>query len=568
MRRESSRAIIAAMEQPTLPTLWTAGFFNERFPATVSPLAWSLLGPLIEELALRDPLRYLGYPHADQVPLTRLYHGHPYSNALAFQVFYKVFPDFLLPEDTYRYFPAGDTSLRREAPYPSSILSPRFLISISRAFLSDWRDFSPFHNYKKWAQYTAEHDRRVQALQSRLPALAQASPAEIFAALQETENAHRGLLRIHRWSLMHADLTFGLLKRVTRVWLDSEHGGEIAARLVSGVPNKTLEVDSALRDLAARISGVLASHAGASYDELMQHASPGDREAFVAFLVQHGHRSFSLDIASPTFRDDPSQVVDLLRGIQDQRTLKTETVPPLDLRRLGPIRRRLFRAIRSLAVRYVRLREDQRYYWQKSLAVSRQLYLLLADRLVTAGVIASREEVFYATHSELAAYFESRFSGPEFAATIAARRAEWQTFMREQTVSPADAYPAFLRGDVPLAASVSSASTDAAPHAWQARAISPGTARGSARVVQSAGDLGRVQPGDILVAPSTDPAWTPVFGRIAGLVLERGGVLSHGAVVAREYHVPAVAGITNIASEIHDGDMIQVDGNRGIVSRL
>ena len=96
--------------------LWTSGFFNERFPAPVSPLGWSLIGPLIEELALRDPLRYLGYPGAETVPLTRVWHGHPYANALAFQIFYKVFPDFILPEDAYRYFPNGDAGIRKRAP--------------------------------------------------------------------------------------------------------------------------------------------------------------------------------------------------------------------------------------------------------------------------------------------------------------------------------------------------------------------------------------------------------------------------------------------------------------------
>ena len=102
-------------------------------------------------------------------------------------------------------------------------------------------------------------------------------------------------------------------------------------------------------------------------------------------------------------------------------------------------------------------------------------------------------------------------------------------------------------------------------HEWRGRAISPGRARGFARIVQSASDLSRVQHGEILVAPSTDPAWTPVFGRIAGLVVARGGVLSHSAIVAREYHIPAVAGIANIVSEIQDGEMIEVDGSRGVV---
>ena len=521
--------------------LWTAGFFNERFPAPVSPLAWSMLGPLIEETALRDPLRFLGYPQAETIPLTRLWRGHPYTNVRAFQIFYKVFPDYILPEDSYRYFPEGDPSLRKYAPYPHSIFSPRFLFSILRAFIADWQNFSPLHNYRKWARYTREHDRRVDALRDQFDSLQSSGACETFDALRDTESVHRDFLRIHRWSLMHADLTFGLLKRLARAWIDREHGGEIAARWVAGAPNKTMEVDAALRKLAIGNSQF-------TMDD---------------FLAEHGHRSFSLDIAVPTFADDGGQVERLMHGLNGTQTnhalseaegtdehRKRKQLPRLFWQRW------IFNLVHQLAVKYVALREDQRYYWQKSLAVSRHLYLVLADKLVADGVLGKRDDVFYAIHAELADYFESRLTKEALARSVAARQAEWDAYRRES------AYPLFLRGDVPLA------STAAKRQIWQARATSPGIARGLARVVQSAEELGTVQRGEILIAPSTDPAWTPVFAKIAGLVLERGGVLSHSAVVAREYNVPAVAGIANIANEIQNGEMIEVDGNKGIVTRV
>lgn len=537
--------------------LWTGGFFNERFPAPVSPLAWSLLGPLIEQTALREPLRYLGYPEAETIPLTRLWDGHPYSNVRAFQIFYKVFPDFLVPEDAYRYFPEGNVALRKQVPYPRSILDPRFLLAMLRGFLSDPADFSPFHNYRKWADYTLQHDLRVNALRGRLQALAQADKREVVAALAEAEGISRDFLRIHRWSLMHADLTFGLLRRLARKWLDREHGDEIAARWVAGTTNKTMQVDTELRQLADLARDALPG--AADWDEFTRRASPAARDAFVDFLSVHGHRSFSLDIAFPTFAEEPVQVVRLLQGMQERRA-EAVAAPAADLRRLSLVQRWALGVVRSLAVRYVALREDQRYYWQKSLALSRQLYLILADKMVRNGVIPERADVFYATHAEVIDYAEGK--AEELSAKIAARKLEWERYREESRGSPATAFPLFIRGDNPLVARVESRQS------WQGRAVSPGSTRGMARVVQSAQELGRVRRGEILVAPSTDPAWTPVFDRIAGLVLERGGVLSHGAVVAREYHVPAVAGIVNIANEIHDGEMIEVDGNRGLVKRV
>ncbi len=529
--------------------LWTSGFFNERFPAPISPLGWSLVGPLIEEIALRDPLRFLGYPDAETIPLTHLWHGHPYANGLAFQIFYKVFPDFFLPEDAYRYFPNGDVSLRKRAPYPRWIDAPRFVFSLLRAFFSDPFNVSPLNNYRRWARYTREHDRRVAAVRARFDELAHAEPREAFAALRQAESIHRSFLRIHRWSLMDADLTFGLLKRLVRAWVDPDHADDVAARLVADVPNKTLEVDAALRQLSIDNS----------------------QFAIDQFLAVHGHRSFSLDIAVPTFVDDPSQVTRLLLGAttDDRPPTAADSLPSA----VGGLRSFIFNAAFNLARRYVAMREDQRYYWQKSLAVSRRLYLLLADRLVADGVIADRNAVFYATHQELINYFEARLPKAELARSIVARQAEWRGYQREFGQSPTTSYPPFLREDevFVVTTSVAQGATQVAVtgvQQWRGRAVSPGIARGIVRVVQTASELSRVQRGEILIAPATDPAWTLVFARIAGLVVERGGVLSHSAVVAREYHVPAVAGIPNIVNEIHEGEVLEVDGSRGIVSRV
>jgi phosphohistidine swiveling domain-containing protein len=524
--------------------LWTSGFINERLPAPISPLGWSHIGPFIEELALRDPLRCLGYPDAETIPLTRLWRGHPYANALAFQIFYKVFPDFILPEDAYRYFPDGDVSLRRRAPYPRWIDAPRLIVSLLRAFFADPFNVAPLTNYRHWARYTREHNTRIAALCARVDAMTHAEPREIFAALRDAEELHRGVLRIHRWSLMDADLTFGLLKRLVAAWIDRAHANDIAARLVADVPNKTLEVDTALRELAIS----------------------SQQSAIKNFLSEHGHRSFSLDIAVPTFAEEPTQIAKLLQmpTADDRRPTAANPLPSA----VSGLQSVVFNAVLSLARHYLALREDQRYYWQKSLALARRLYLMLADRLVADGVIEKRDAVFYATHAELAAYFGTGLPKTEFAQTIAARQAEWREYQRAFEQSPTASYPAFLRGDAPLDR-VGANQVSAHPsREWRGRAISPGIARGVARVILSANELARVQRGDILIAPATDPAWTPVFAQIAGLVVERGGVLSHSAVIAREYHVPAVAGITNIVAEIREGELIEVDASRGIVSRV
>lgn len=101
--------------------------------------------------------------------------------------------------------------------------------------------------------------------------------------------------------------------------------------------------------------------------------------------------------------------------------------------------------------------------------------------------------------------------------------------------------------------------------AWTGIAVGSGLAEGAARVVMSPEQAGPLNKGDILVAPSTDPAWTPLFLMAGGLVMETGGFLSHGAIVAREFGIPAVANLPGVLGMIRDGQGLRVDGDAGKV---
>jgi len=99
-------------------------------------------------------------------------------------------------------------------------------------------------------------------------------------------------------------------------------------------------------------------------------------------------------------------------------------------------------------------------------------------------------------------------------------------------------------------------------------AVSMGKVTGTAKVIISSGDIGRLLPGDILVTDHTDPGWTPVFVTISALVTNTGGLLSHASIVAREYGLPAVVNVLNATKIIKDGDKLEVDGNTGIIRIL
>jgi phosphohistidine swiveling domain-containing protein len=576
--------------------LWTAGFFNERFPAPVSPLGWSVVGSLVEQIALREPLHYLGSYTLDDRPILKLYQGHPYVRVAVLQTLYKPFPDALTPEDAARYFPGGDIAFRRQAAYPCCLLDPRMLAHVFRSFLRDARNWWPWGNYRLWARFAGRHRSAMDDLEAQTDQLAMdqaAGPRQVWPLLDRCRQADAELLRLHRWSLTHADLAYTLLRRILADWVDRENAATLAAGLVHGLPNSSLAVDRALNDLAdlARGHPPLLTALAAANPALVA-AAPGAeafRAALAGFLREHGHRSFSLDIWRPPFRDDPAQVLVLVHSLAlqpqssgDWADHEHDSGRGLEarLRDLGlpAVKRWTVGMALALARRYLPLREDQRYLWQRSLALQRRLCLLIGQSMAATGHLHTASDVFLLTMAELktagAACLDlARRRGQEHGRLTS----EWREGMGKDG-QRGDHYPAFLRGHLPLdvsqAATAQSASgavaapeglTPDARRVFRGRPVSPGVARGPARLVTDPSELERVQTGDILVVTSTDPAWTPIFGLLAALVMERGGQLSHGAVVAREYELPAVAGLAGILLQVRDGDWLEVDGGAGAV---
>jgi pyruvate,water dikinase len=147
---------------------------------------------------------------------------------------------------------------------------------------------------------------------------------------------------------------------------------------------------------------------------------------------------------------------------------------------------------------------------------------------------------------------------PGMSAEIASRRAEFEKYRNVLT-------PKFLKGRVEFDDTWSSRATSLKVAGTSA---SPGVATGPVRVVESIDEIRAVRSGEILVTSNTDPGWTPVFSQLAGLITETGGILSHGAVVSREYGIPAVTAVKGAKQIFKTGQRITVDGNEGVIYLL
>lgn len=356
-------------------------------------------------------------------------------------------------------------------------------------------------------------------------------------------------------------------------------------RCLQGIPNKSLEADRALWDLAQQAKGIpgvadaLAAGTAAEALDALDHLPGGGawREGFEAFLAEYGHRANAMDLAAPTWIEEPSFAVENLR-----RYLSAEAADPEGQReRLLAEGEGLAAAARarivdpdqlavfdhSLAVARAAwpLEEDHAFHIdQRSLAgATRRAFQRIAAALVGAGRLAEVEDVWFL---DLDAVRDGLAGEDVRARAVDGRR-------RYAADSLLDA-PPFIGvppdPDAPIDPALVKFFGTPGPPEMEGAVLrgSPGSrgrAEGIARVVRSVDELHRVRPGEILVCRSTTPPWTPVFASIAGLVTDTGGVLAHGAIVAREYAIPAVMGTKIATRVIADGQRITVDGDAGEV---
>jgi pyruvate,water dikinase len=204
------------------------------------------------------------------------------------------------------------------------------------------------------------------------------------------------------------------------------------------------------------------------------------------------------------------------------------------------------------------VRENVKNQAVRRFAWARRLLLSLADKMVSWRILEKRDDVFFLRFDEIEKVATGK-AGFDPMDTIARRRAEHEKFL---TITP----PSVIVGEFdPDAFTPDPVDEDA--ETLKGVAVMPGKVTGPARVILKTG-TDRVLPGEILVAPFTDPGWTPFFLNAAGIVMDMGGLLSHGSIIAREYGIPAVVNVGPATKIIRTGQIIEVNGDKGVVRIL
>ena len=306
-------------------------------------------------------------------------------------------------------------------------------------------------------------------------------------------------------------------------------------------------------------------------------ALPGGREARDAiqlYLERYGVRcAGEIDITRPRWRERPSTLVPIIlghirnfepgagerrfeQGLQEARQKEQELLDRLralpDGDRKAEETKRMIDRVRTCAG----YREYPKYALVSRYFVYKEALLDEAERLVRAGVLTEKEDLFHLTFQELQDVVRAQQLDEEL---IRRRKDEFRTY---QALTP----PRVLTSDGEVVAGAYRRD-DLPPGALAGLPVSAGAVEGRARVIRDMADAD-LEPGDILVTAYTDPSWTPLFVAIAGLVTEVGGLMTHGAVIAREYGLPAVVGVQNATKLIREGQRIRVHGTAGYVEIL
>jgi pyruvate,water dikinase len=281
------------------------------------------------------------------------------------------------------------------------------------------------------------------------------------------------------------------------------------------------------------------------------------------------------DFALPRYDEDPTipltilkqfvtsgQVEDPAAHLAAQRALlETEQARARQYLERGLYSRLFDRSafLKQMAIvqRYAYWREEMRELVGRAHYLCHRFFGELGRRWAACGFIAEAGDVFLLRREQILAALDGQFAASEAQGAIAKfkrLRAAYHNFEAPWTIGVETRRHAASPGVI--------------QKTFQGVACGAGRVCAPARVVKDISEAGRLQKGEILIAPYTNPGWTPLFSLAAGIVMEEGGLLSHGAVIARECNIPAVLQIKNATRLFHDGQTLRVDGTRGVVQIL
>lgn len=543
--------------------VWTRANAGEILPGAVTPLTWSVFRPVLERAgwhAGRGPLvLHWRWRH----PAQRWAQSPALFDGRAYMELSSVYASFA-------GYPGVDAGLLQKA------LGFEFSLLAADEFperLPRWHPVDPY----RWARYGLEMrgiTRTLEATRRRLErgsARLLAAKGELagFEGLRRADRLEQQAARVlgaHITCTAYAFSAYGrLLQRLPadlREWL--------ASKVVTGAQEMTTarhmraiwELAAAVRDCPPAAAALREADHLTAVPGLWREcpAAQAVTRRWEEFLRVFGSRSTQeFELSVPRWEEDPGVILaavaaELTQAQPDPAigVAERQAAVQQEIDRVGSAAQRLYRAY----ARFSALRENLKHDLVRIFAALRETYLRLGADLARSGALEAAADIFFLEKGQISAAVSS--SPPQnLRSTTAERKAAYKHWQERPAIS------VFARRGEQIYALELENSTG--PGVFHGTGCSGGVARGPAAVLRQVDGSQSIAGGHILVAPSIDPGLTPLLLNAAGLVTEVGGVLSHGATLAREFGLPAVCGIAGVTAQVQDGQEISVDGFTGVV---
>jgi pyruvate,water dikinase len=541
-------------------TVYSANMVSDMLPGLIKPLVWSVsTTSKLENVMGRVFTELVGPSDIDFRKLAKRIHSRIYADNTLIG---RLLEQMGLPPNFFEVMSRDATAERRGRPP----LNLKTLRTLSRLVRVGWRHAQIAGEARAFLE---RHDRHLEPY--RQADWSSQSPEQLLGHAEELT----GLYSETMWFDFIGQLNMMGRNRMMSQ-LVRRHAPDVPPTdVVRGLTGlKSLETNQMLQQLAgqARTLGpeipTLLMEAGETRIEAELAATAGGRalaDEVGRFLERFGFLSASgTDLSRTPWSEDPLIIWRSIGRLAAQPARgatqfaeQTRSVAQARVREnLSRLHRYAFDRLLRSTITYIDLRERTSFLVSEDSFHLRRIYVSLADQLVASGILTRQDDVFYLAHDELCDLVHGHLAPQEARGTIAQRRAEMAADAEIEL-------PDTIYGDYvptrPLLTTVGAASLEGISG-------SSGLVEGRARII-----LDPVQArsafssDDILVIPFADTSWTPLFCGVGGVVAETGGQLSHSAIVAREYGLPAVVNVKNATRLIQEGQAIVVDGNRGCV---
>jgi pyruvate,water dikinase len=596
-----SRPITAAMRpRPARGrVLWSNANVNENIPAPITPLLYSVVAPGYTAYfgglgrAFGLSRRRMQSMAGDLTSLVGVHAGHLYYNLSAVHAVLRAAP---CGERLVAWF---DDFTGAADPQPHASTARGFGRGLRELCEVAWIGLKTAWQYAFIRRRILRFERTVDAFAAR------AAPQRVqrldTLALRDLLRGFMQI-RLERWTDAAlcdaaAMVCYGLLKAAVAHALPAQAQNEqnVHNALLKGLNGlaSAAPVDAlwALAEAVRRDPALAALFDSAPAAQIEVRLRTDPRYArfdakFREYLERWGFRcSGELMLTQPSFQEEPAKLLEIVRAYAREAQRSPQARLAAQRVERDAITREVLRA--GARRRYVRwlpwpnaatclpllirathaaigLRERARLKQALLYTRLRRIALALGARLAASGVLRQAHDVFFLTVPELDELVSGRAMFPRAAARLAAMRR--RSHARVAAQAPADTLLA-AEGEYPQLAAARPASGAAAARLC-GTSVCGGVATGRARVLTDVAQTHALRAGDILVTRQTDPGWAPAFVHLSALVLERGGMLSHGAILAREYGIPTVVGIAGAMERIAEGAMLRVDADRGEVHVL